>query len=164
MNVCLHYSKNKEEAQEILNDGFLKVFRKLEQCKDPNAFKVLAPAIAHQFGDRFISENITVRILALDIIHLQEQSVQNTGEHKLELDDVLNVVQQLSPAYRIVFNLYIIEGFTHPEIAKKLGISVGTSKSNLAKARSKLKHLLGQRFAQQTKGQMIWKIKIWKNG
>lgn len=143
MNTLLHYAKNQEEAQEILNDAFYKVFKNLGQFSAKVPFKAWLRRIlincAIDYFRRYHKKKPR-----LDVIHLNDRQVLNTAVEKLSLDDVMTAVQQLSPAYRMVVNLYLVEGYTHHEIAKKLGISIGTSKSNLAKARKKLQYLLGQ--------------------
>jgi RNA polymerase sigma factor (sigma-70 family) len=150
MNICLHYSKNREEAQEILNDGFLKAFKKIHTYQFKGSFKSwLRRILIHTAIDYFRKHHKTES--TLEIIHLREPSVQNSGSNQLELDDVLQLVQQLPPAYRIVFNLHVVEGYTHWEIAQKLGITTGTSKSNLSKARAKLRKALSSLYPEQYK-------------
>lgn len=78
----------------------------------------------------------------VDIVHAQHLETSATILAELSARELMEMVQQLSPAYRMVFSLHAVEGFSHPEIAKKLGITVGTSKSNLAKARLKLKGMV----------------------
>lgn len=139
LNICLHYSKNMEEAKEILNDGFLKTFKHLNRYKKNGRFKAwLRRILIHAAIDYHHKHHPTRK---LEIIHFQQQ-IENAALYNLTKEDVLLVLQQLPPSYRLIFNLHILEGFTHTEIAQKLGISVGTSKSNLAKARAKLKSLL----------------------
>lgn len=152
MNIALHYSKNQEEAQEILNDAFFKVFKKLHQFDNIVSFKGWLRRIlintAIDYFRKYHKESHQ-----LEVIHLQPQQIENQALTKLSLDEVMAAIQQLSPAYRIVINLYLIEGLTHPEIAQRLGISVGTSKSNLAKARKKLQNMLRQLDPQYYKAQ-----------
>lgn len=141
MTVCSRYARNTEEAREILNDGFVKLFTKLDKYTPSYSFKawfnkiLVNTAIDHYRKHR--SDPQTV-----DLIYAQhiETSVDIITE--LSTKDILQMVQQLSPAYRMVFSLHVVEGFTHAEIAQKLGIKVGTSKSNLAKARIKLKAMM----------------------
>ncbi|MCG8329388.1 MAG: RNA polymerase sigma factor [Chitinophagales bacterium] len=150
MNICLHYSKNREEAQEILNDGFLKVFKKISSYKFKGSFRAwLRRILIHSAIDYFRKHH--KEEATLEIIHLREPSVNNSGAGKLELDDVMKLVQQLPPAYRIVFNLHVVEGYTHWEIAQQLGITTGTSKSNLSKARAKLQKAVIALYPEQYK-------------
>jgi RNA polymerase sigma-70 factor (ECF subfamily) len=154
MNICLHYSKNREEAQEILNDSFLKAFRKIDSYKFKGSFRSwLRRILIHSAIDYFRKHHREET--QLEIVHMREVSVENRGSHQLELDDIMKLVQQLPPAYRIVFNLYVVEGFNHREIAQKLGISTGTSKSNLSKARAKLQKAVADLYPEQYKDLQI---------
>ena len=150
MNICLHYSRNREEAQEILNDGFLKVFQNLHQYRFQGAFKSWLRKImvrtAIDYHRKYHKQEET-----LEIRHLNEPSVGNPAEFRLDLDEVLAIIQQLPASYRMTYMLHVVEGYSHPEIAKRLGVSVGTSKSNLAKARKKLEKLLKKHFPDQYK-------------
>lgn len=150
MNICLHYSKNREEAQEILNDGFLKAFKKINSYKFKGSFRAwLRRILIHSAIDYFRKHHREET--QLEIVHMRELSVGNEGSHQLELDDILKLVQQLPPSYRIVFNLYVVEGYNHREIGQKLGISTGTSKSNLSKARAKLQKAVATLYPEQYK-------------
>lgn len=143
MTVCLHYSKNREEAKEIVNDSFVKVFDKLGRYDNSLSFKawlrriIINTAIDYH---RMYHKNKPT----LEIVDTNEPATWESGFDKLAMDDLLAMVQALSPMYRLVFNLYIMEGLKHEEIAKKLGISVGTSKSNLSRAKLKLQRMLGK--------------------
>ena len=150
MNVCLHYAKNREEAQEILNDAFLKVFRTMKLYDRKQPFKgwlrqILVRTAIDYFRKYHEKEPV------LDILPHEDVPVQNEGLAQLSLDEVMAAVQRLPPAYRMVFNLFEIEGYTHPEIAGLLGIQPGTSKSNLAKAKEKLRTWLQAEAAVQHK-------------
>jgi len=150
MNICLHYSKNREEAQEILNDGFLKAFKKINSYQFKGSFRAwLRRILIHSAIDYFRKHHREEA--QLEIVHMRELAVGNKGSHQLELDDILKLVQQLPPAYRIVFNLYVVEGYNHREIGQQLGISTGTSKSNLSKARAKLQKAVAALYPEQYK-------------
>lgn len=138
LTVCLHYSKNREEAEEILNDGFVKVFKRLHQYSGNHSFKPwLRKILVHSAIDYFRKYHRHEK--GSKIIPLYQQtSVQNEAIGKLSMDDALLLLQKLPPAYRIVFNLFVLEGYSHAEIAEQLNIKVGTSKSNLAKAKKKM--------------------------
>ncbi|GJM32853.1 MAG: RNA polymerase ECF-type sigma factor [Saprospiraceae bacterium] len=150
MNICLHYSSTREEASEILNDSFLKVFKKLDQYNRKSAFKSWLRRIlintSIDYFRRYHREEVS-----LEVIHLQEPTTVNSAPSQLGVDDILQAIQQLPPSYRLVFNLHAVEGYSHPEIAKQIGISVGTSKSNLAKARKKLQNMLMKIYPDQQK-------------
>ncbi|MDP4587169.1 MAG: sigma-70 family RNA polymerase sigma factor [Flavobacteriaceae bacterium] len=147
MIVSMRYTKNADEAADILQDGFLKVFAKLEAYNFEGSFEGwIRRIIANTAIDQ-------LRKRKNDFILLQEdQSLEDfaelieddTEEDELEFkpDQVLAAMHELSPAYRTIFNLYVFENLTHKEIADKLDISVGTSKSNLAKAKRNLAKIL----------------------
>lgn len=139
MAICLRYASNKDEAIEILNDGFLKIFNHIQSYDTSRPFKswlskIMAnTAIDHLRSRKKISfsEDITQ---AYDLGVHDDKALD-----KLAYEEILLLVQDLPPAYKTVFNLYVMEGFQHQEIADLLGISEGTSKSNLFKAKRILK-------------------------
>lgn len=143
ISICLRYSNNKEEALEILNDGFLKVFTKIDQYNSLYPFKSWLSRIlvnaAIDYQRKYQKWN---RQWELKEALTSPDITYNLGLESLVYEDLIKVIQQLPPAYRLVFNLHIIEGLTHKEIGKKLNISDGTSKSNLAKAKKKVQKLL----------------------
>lgn len=139
MAICLRYANNKDEAIEILNDGFLKIFHHIDSYDSSRPFKSwLSKIMANTSIDHLRSRKK---------IHFTEDITQvydlgMPDEHaisKLTYEEIIGLVQLLPPAYRTVFNLYVVEGFQHQEIAEMLGISEGTSKSNLFKAKRILK-------------------------
>jgi len=148
MGVCLRYTKNMDQAKDILQDGFIKVFRNMEKFNRSGSFEgwirriMVNTAIDHFRKTKnsylLLGEDRSMEEFA-DEIQDNEDDEPDWG---LMATEVINAMQKLSPAYRTVFNLYIFEEHTHKEIAEILGISVGTSKSNLAKAKNNLKKLL----------------------
>jgi RNA polymerase sigma factor (sigma-70 family) len=141
MSICLRYSKNSEEATEVLNDGFMKVFTKINMYDPTKSFKGWI---------RKIMINTALDNYRQNLKYYHNQNLETTEMatattesvlSELSYQEILNMVQQLSPAYRTVFNLYVIDGYTHEEIAELLHISVGTSKSNLSKARERLRQM-----------------------
>lgn len=142
MVTCIRYAHNKEEAQEILNDGFIKVFKNLERFDFKKPFKYWLRRILINTAIDYLRKYKKYHdTLDLD----QATQIENKeidGFDNLSAKDLLNLVQQLAPSYRMVFNLYVIEGYSHKEIAQQMGISVGTSKSNLSYARNRLKKMI----------------------
>ncbi|WP_128546674.1 RNA polymerase sigma factor [Larkinella soli] len=145
MGICLRYSYNRDEAVEILNDGFMKVFTRTSLYRPEVPFKMWL---------RRIMINTALDYYRQHLKHRYHEDISQAGDlpnaeasalDQLSHEELMEVVQLLTPAYRVVFNLYAIDGFTHEEIAGQLGISVGTSKSNLARARDQLKQLLIRR-------------------
>lgn len=141
MSIALRYSRNREEAQEIVNDGFMKVFTRLDKYNDSLSFQGWLRRIIVNSAIDFYRRN-EKHHNHLDIVHASDVSSSADSISQLTEKEIMEAVQKLSPAYKMVFNLYVVEGYKHDEIAQKLGISPGTSKSNLAKARLKLQKML----------------------
>lgn len=150
--VCMRYTRDSDQAMDVLQEGFLKVFNNLEKYTGVGTFEGWMRRIMVNLSiDRF-------RRLKHDLVLLGEQNdIENwSGGTDDETDDsdeneeiyditpeqIIDAMQQLTPAYRTVFNLYVYEDYTHQDIAEALGISVGTSKSNYAKAKKNMRKLL----------------------
>ena len=141
MSICMRYARNRDEAQEIVNDGFVKAFSRLEKIRDTATFKAwLGRIMVNASIDHFRKNERHYK--GMDIVHLKEKTIAPDAISNLSEDEIMHMVQQLPPSYRIAFNLYVIEGYTHAEIAQELNISIGTSKSNLSKARMHLRRML----------------------
>jgi RNA polymerase sigma factor (sigma-70 family) len=135
LGVCLRYAKNREEAEEILHEGFLRVFTYIGKFTGSGSFegwirKIMVNCALLRYRNKSYLQPVT----RLD------SSGYNTAdttdiESNFDAKELLSLVQSLPPGYRIVFNLYVFEGYKHREIAEALGISEGTSKSNLSDAR-----------------------------
>ena len=141
MSISLRYARNRESALEMLNDGFLKVFLKIEQYDPDFPFKPwLRKVIVNAAIDHYRKYERTPP----EDFSMAETSTTTHNEalDQLEFEDLLLVMQQLPAAYRMVFNMYVVDGLSHAKIAEKLNISIGSSKSNLAKARQKIKDIL----------------------
>lgn len=150
MSICLRYSSNRSEARIIINDGFLKVFNNLHKFDPEKPFEPWVGRIMSNTAiDHYRAELKHMNLV--DISEIDEVFEHATVEHKLFYDDLIKLVQQLPPSYRTVFNLYAVDGLTHEEIAQKLKISVGGSKSNLFKARKRLRELLELAYTQSEK-------------
>lgn len=141
MSICLKFSKNEEEAKEIVNDAFMKIFTKLDLYDTGHSFKSWARRIFINSSIDYYRRNHKYSNV-IDIAEAPTASVSVAAPENLEREDILKMVQQLPPSYRVVFNLYIVEGYKHHEIAEMLDISIGASKSNLSKAREKLRSML----------------------
>ena len=138
MGVCLWYAKNKEEAEEVLQDGFIRVFTYLRTYTGEGSLegwirKIMVNAALLKYRNK---KTNGVRITAEYNADLHDTLEAASFFSNYDEKELLKLVQSLSPVYRMVFNLYVLEGYKHREIAKQLGISVGTSKSNLADARN----------------------------
>ena len=139
--VCLRYAGNAEEAEDILQDGFIKIFNKLGSFRKEGSFEgwirrvFVNTAIEHFRRKRYLQP----------VTEKEENTLE--GNYLSILDDlaerdILELVQQLSPGYRTVFNMYVVEGYTHKEIGEMLGISEGTSKSQLSRAKVILQQMV----------------------
>ncbi len=141
LTVCMHYSSERSEAEDILIESFYKVFSKLDQFDEKNNFKpwfrkvIVNTAIDYhrKYGKIKTTESL---------LYVQEESIELTGLDLLGYDDLLELLNKLPTQYRLVFNLYVIEGYSHEEIAEKLGIGFSTSKSNLSRAKMQLRNAL----------------------
>ena len=148
MSICDRYTSREEDASEILNDGFLKIFKEIHHFKPSYADVVssfkgwLRKIMVYTAIDHFRKNQKYQNIGELDAGVIQLPVDEESVIDKISCDEIISHIQDLSPAHRTVLNLFIVEGFSHEEIAGQLGISVGTSKSNLAKARKQLQKIL----------------------
>ena len=143
MSVSLRYTNNRDEAVEVLNDGFMKVFSNISQYDTDRNFTAWFRRILINTAINYHKKTIKHNHQELD------EAPADLGQRQNALDDLsyqemILLVQALPLAYRTVFNLYVIEGYTHEEIATMLTISVGTSKSNLSRARAHLRNRITQ--------------------
>jgi RNA polymerase sigma factor (sigma-70 family) len=141
MAVCYRYSKNREEAEDILQEGFLRVFRKIDTYQGTGSLEGWMRKVFSNVAIRHYQKNSRLYIVS-DIDDLYDEPSTDVLEQEFEAEDLLKMVQSLPDGYRMVFNLFAIEGYSHEEIAEELGISVGTSKSQLARARKALQRML----------------------
>ena len=152
MSVCQRYARDRDQALEAANDGFLKIFRDLHRFDEarhpadvPGSFRGwLKRIMIHTAIDHYRANERHQHHQEIDEGLLNYADYGPTPLDSLSYDELLGLVQRLPPAYRTVFNLSAIDGFGHEEIADQLHISVGTSKSNLFKARAHLRTMLAQ--------------------
>jgi RNA polymerase sigma factor (sigma-70 family) len=141
MGICLRYANNRDEAAEVMNQGFFKVFTRIETYDTTRPFKAWLGRIMMNVSIDYYRANLKMAY-AEDLDKAENMSNDELPDQKLNYEDLLAMVQKLPNAYRTVFNLYAIDGYTHEEIGEMLNISSGTSKSNLHKARQKLKQMI----------------------
>jgi len=148
--VCLRYAGNAEEAEDILQEGFIKIFKKLASFRSEGSFEGWIRRI-------FVNTSIEHFRRKTYLQPISEQE-ENTMEGKslsvldsLAEKDLIHLIQQLSPGYRTVFNMYVVEGYTHKEIGELLGISEGTSKSQLSRAKVILQEMVKNFIDEKTK-------------
>lgn len=138
IGICYRYAYNKEEALEILNDSFLKVFENIDNYDPDQPFMPWFKKIIIHKAIDYHRKNMKHH----DMQTLDDEDVQiheTSTIEKLELQDLMNLLNELPERYRLIFNLYEMEGYTHIEISEKLGISEGTSRSNLTRAKKILR-------------------------
>lgn len=149
MAICLRYTKNHDQAKDILQDGFIKVFRNLAEFNRAGSFEGwIRRIMVNTAIDHFRRTKHSYLLLGEDRSMEEFEDIpEETGAEEeswadVKPADVINAMQKLTPAYRTVFNLYVFEEMSHKQIAETLAINIGTSKSNLAKAKANLKQLL----------------------
>lgn len=148
--VCLYYSKNKDEAEDILHNGFLKIFENIKQYKGRGPFEGWVRKIfVNTALEKYRKQTFLTAVN--DQIEYEYMIEDADIISKLSSEELIKMIQELSPAYRMVFNLYAVEGYSHDEISKQLKISEGTSKSNLARARKILQNKFRERFTVSEK-------------
>lgn len=148
MSICMRYSNNREDAVEIMNDGFLKAFTYIKKFDCDKAFLPwLRRIMINNSIDHF--HKYQKKLEEAEIAEAIEQTIENSVMEKISYDELLGLIRKLSPAYRVVFNLIAIEGYKHHEVAQILGITEGTSKSNYARAKKKLQEYLVANFDQE---------------
>jgi len=134
--VCLQYSGNDEEARDILQEGFIKIFENLVHYKHEGSFEGwMRRIVVNTALEKYRNRHNLYRVDDIDTIPEQDAEPDNMDYSGLGVSDLLDIIRELPPKYRMVFNLYAIEGYSHKEISKMVNISEGTSKSNLSRAR-----------------------------
>lgn len=139
-SICVRYTGSTDEARELLNDGFMKVFNKIDKYDTEKSFEgwlkrvLINTAIDHYRANKKHNGHAS--------LNGHDREISSNAIDEISHKELLMLVQRLSPQYRTVFSLFVIDGFSHEDIAEKLNISVGTSKSNLSKARANLRQML----------------------
>lgn len=139
--LCYRYVKDSMEAEDILVTAFMKVFDKIGQFKSEGSFEGWIRRIVVNEALTFLRRNRSM-YLETDLEQADREPDYNSLSDHLEAEDLLKMIQELPTGYRIVFNLYAIDGYSHKEIAEQLGISENTSKSQLSRARVYLQRIL----------------------
>jgi RNA polymerase sigma-70 factor (ECF subfamily) len=135
-SICLKYSRNYAEAEDNMQDAFVTIFSKISQYKNKGSFEGWLKRITINTALQRYREKSVFGIINEDII---EDTVLEIDDEGLSIDYLLQIIQELPNRYRLVFNLYVLDDYSHKEIAEMLNITIGTSKSNLARAREGLK-------------------------
>ena len=139
LGVCMRYATDKMEAEDMLQNGFIKVFNKMNDYRGEGSFEGwVRRVMVHTSIEYYRKHHKMMQIVDIDTPGI-EPSVDPLAASNLGVKDLLALIQQLPPGYRMVFNLYAIEGYSHKEIGETMGITEGASKSQLSRARSILK-------------------------
>jgi len=133
----LKYAQNYQDAEDVLQDSFLQIFEKIDQFKEKGSFEGWMKRITINVALQKYRQRQKMQVVRTYEVESEEVSIEI--EEELETDFLLELIQQLPDQYRLVFNLYVLDHFSHKQIAEMLQISEGTSKSNLSRARAILK-------------------------
>ena len=145
--VCLRYSKNSDDAQDLLQDGFVKVFKNISKFRGDGSFEGWIRRIFVNTSIEHFRRSVkNYQVTDTNEITIEDPSL--TALDNLAEKDIITMIQELSPGYRQVFNMYVIEGYSHKDIGDILGISEGTSKSQLARAKGVLKKMVEEKLNQ----------------
>lgn len=154
MAVCYRYSDRPEDAQDLFQEGFIKVFKKIEKFNFKGSLEGWIRRIMVNHAIDHYRKNKNKFAMSETLVKAEQIPSEDIEEgifDEIEANDLLLLVQKLSPVYRTVFSLYILDGYSHREIAEELDISEGTSKSNLSKAKRNLKELVLQYLKNERK-------------
>ncbi len=144
LGVCMRYAVDKMEAEDMLQNGFIRVFQKMGDYRGDGSFEGWVRRImVHSSIEYYRKHHKMMQIVDIDE-SADEPSVKPLALANLDAKDLIALIQQLSPGYKIVFNLYAIEGYSHKEIAAIVGITEGASKSQLSRARTILKEQIAK--------------------
>jgi RNA polymerase sigma factor (sigma-70 family) len=149
--VCLRYANNADDAQDLLQEGFIKVYRNLHRFRAEGSFEGWIRRVFVNTSIEHFRKKSTRLSMVTDKEENTIEDADITALHKLAEKDSINIIQELSPGYRTVFNLYVVEGYSHKEIGELLGISEGTSKSQLARAKGVLQKKITQYLSDTQK-------------
>lgn len=148
LGVCMRYSKDLAEAEDTLQDGFIKIFKSIKSYKFKGSFEGWMRRVMVNTALEKYRQNKKIQLVE-EPIEIKEDDEDESSSSDISLDILLRMVQELPDRYRMVFSLYVLDGYPHNEIAEEMEISVGTSKSNLARARAilkvKVKEYLGKK-------------------
>ena len=146
--VCLRYSKDRTEAEDNLQEGFIRVFSYIKNFRHEGSLEGWVRKIMVNVSlEKFRKQNVMYPVEDVSLFDSRVET--NDIIEKLSADELIKVIQELPPRYRMVFNLYVVEGLNHKEIAEEMNISEGTSKSNLARARDILKKKVTKLYGEE---------------
>jgi len=139
LGVCMRYAKDHFEAEDMMQTGFIKIFKKINDFRGDGSFEGWMRRIMVHTSIEFYRKNLR-SLNVVDIDESHEQTASTAFDmSSINVKDLMRLIQNLSNGYRLVFNMYAIEGYSHKEIAEQLGITEGASKSQLSRARAILR-------------------------
>jgi len=154
LNVCKQYARNHEEAKDLLQEGFMKVFKSLDKYDFQGSFegwirRIMVNNAINQYKKD--SKSLTQYTENENLENVSDQNIEIEEDDGIDIppEQILELIQELPPGYKMVFNLNIMEGYSHKAIAEMLNITEATSRSNLSKARVKLKERISQLYNQK---------------
>lgn len=150
--LCLRYGKNKQQSDDIFQEGLIQIYQDLYQFDENRAsFATWSSRVMSHTAIRYLKKNSWNQTFT-DLEEIKEPAFQKeTVFEKMAAEELIGLIKKLPNGYRIVFNMYVLEGYNHREIAEQLGISTGTSKSQLSKAKKMLQELLKFQLTQDLK-------------
>lgn len=145
--VCMRYAANADEAKDLMQEGFIKVFQNMDKFRGDASLETWVTRVMINNAITYLRKNnkITRQTIALDENFDHEDEELTEEEEEITSEEVIELMQQLPPGYRTILNLYAIENYSHKEIADQLEINEGTSRSQLLKARKMLKKMINER-------------------
>ncbi len=155
MSVCLRYTYSREDALEVLNDGFMKVFQHIEDFDEARPFKswfrriLVNTALDHYRSNKKYRLYVSLDEDQQEFSGMANDGDADTSDLALSSDLILELFNRMPEQYRLTFNLFEVEGYSHDEIAAMLDVSPGTSRSNLSRAKKMLRMLYQQRINQK---------------
>lgn len=150
-SICLKYSRNYAEAEDNLQDAFVTIFKKISQFNDKGSFegwlkRITINTVLQRYRDKSVINLVNENIPDEEDVTIEDEDIS--------LDYLLKIIQELPDRYRLVFNLYVLDGYSHNDIAEMLEISIGTSKSNLSRAKQLLKENI-EAYKMRTQSQSL---------
>lgn len=150
-SICLKYSRNYAEAEDNLQDAFVTIFKKISQFNDKGSFegwlkRITINTVLQRYRDKSVINLVNENIPDEEDVTIEDEDIP--------LDYLLKIIQELPDRYRLVFNLYVLDGYSHNDIAEMLEISIGTSKSNLSRAKQLLKENI-EAYKMRTQSQSL---------
>ncbi|MEM7548481.1 MAG: sigma-70 family RNA polymerase sigma factor [Bacteroidota bacterium] len=142
MKICLRYSSSEEDALEVVNDGFLKIFKSLNKLKKNSAVKGWISSIMVNSSIDHYRKNVKHKSSSFDNENEENFSVNSEVLERMSSEEILEMVMELPYPHRVIFNLYVIEGYSHKEISEKLSLGESTSRSYLTRANGMLRERL----------------------